>query len=83
MYAPSNVRLLRSQHHPVETTANDLDREAHHDRATAISHGTGQAQRQAKQALEAADRYVHAQPWEAIGIAAIAGLAMGVLLGRR
>jgi len=95
----------------VETTANDLEREAHHDRATirgaargaprqarvnqevrestvaptkkAVSHGAEQPQRQTREALEAADRYVRAQPWEAISIAAIAGLAIGLLLGRR
>ena len=93
----------------METTANDLEREAHHDRATIRGaargaprqarvnqevrestvaptkngHGAEQAQRQTREALEAADRYVRAQPWEAISIAAIAGLAIGLLLGRR
>src|SRR5436853_6848982 len=45
-YAPSK-RLLRSRHHPVETTANDFDREAHPDRSTAIPHGPGQARSKA------------------------------------
>jgi ElaB/YqjD/DUF883 family membrane-anchored ribosome-binding protein len=125
----------------VETTANDLDREAHHHQATirgagraaprqgrlavnqevrkliadvedlircvgdaadpelarlrskvestiaatrkAVSDGAEQAQRHAEEALAAADRYVRDQPWEAIGIAAIAGVAVGFLLGRR
>ena len=49
----------------------------------AISDGTEQVQRQAKEAFEASDRYVRAQPWEAIGIAALAGLAIGFLVGRR
>jgi ElaB/YqjD/DUF883 family membrane-anchored ribosome-binding protein len=49
----------------------------------AISDGAEEAQRQSKEALEAADRYVRDQPWEAIGIAAIAGVAVGFLLGRR
>jgi ElaB/YqjD/DUF883 family membrane-anchored ribosome-binding protein len=40
-------------------------------------------QRQAKEALEAGDRYVRDQPWDAIGIAAVAGLAIGFLVGRR
>jgi ElaB/YqjD/DUF883 family membrane-anchored ribosome-binding protein len=40
-------------------------------------------QRQAKEAFEASDRCVRDQPWEAIGIAAIAGLAIGFLVGRR
>ena len=45
--------------------------------------GLGHAQHQTREALEAADRCVRDQPWEAIGIAAIAGLALGLLLGRR
>jgi len=49
----------------------------------AISDGTEQVQRQAKEALEAGDRYVRDQPWDAIGIAAVAGLAIGFLIGRR
>jgi ElaB/YqjD/DUF883 family membrane-anchored ribosome-binding protein len=49
----------------------------------AIFDGTEQVQRQAKDAFEASDRYVRDQPWEAIGIAAIAGLAIGFLVGRR
>ena len=50
---------------------------------SAISEGAEQVQRQAKEALQAGDRYVRDQPWEAIGIAAIAGLAIGFLVGRR
>jgi ElaB/YqjD/DUF883 family membrane-anchored ribosome-binding protein len=49
----------------------------------AISDGTEQVQRQAKEAFETSDRFVRDQPWEAIGIAAIAGLAIGLLVGRR
>jgi ElaB/YqjD/DUF883 family membrane-anchored ribosome-binding protein len=49
----------------------------------AISDGTDQVQRQAKEALEAGDRYVRDQPWEAIGVAAVAGLVIGFLVGRR
>ena len=38
---------------------------------------------QTKAAAEATDQYVHENPWPAIGIAAAAGLVVGVLLGRR
>jgi ElaB/YqjD/DUF883 family membrane-anchored ribosome-binding protein len=48
-----------------------------------IAEGVGQVQGQANQALEAGDRYVRNQPWEAIGIAALAGLAVGFLVARR
>jgi len=50
---------------------------------TAISEGAEQVQRQAREAIQAGDRYVRDQPWEAIGVAAVAGLAIGFLLGRR
>lgn len=34
-------------------------------------------------AVEAADNYVHARPWPAIGMAAGVGLLIGLLIGRR
>lgn len=48
-----------------------------------IASGTEQVQRQAKDAFDASDRYVHDQPWEAIGIAALAGVAVGFLISSR
>jgi ElaB/YqjD/DUF883 family membrane-anchored ribosome-binding protein len=48
-----------------------------------IAEGVGQVQGQANQALEAGDRYVRNRPWEAIGIAALAGLVVGFLVARR
>jgi ElaB/YqjD/DUF883 family membrane-anchored ribosome-binding protein len=37
----------------------------------------------AKQAAKEADEYVHEHPWKAVGIAAAAGLVLGLLIGRR
>jgi ElaB/YqjD/DUF883 family membrane-anchored ribosome-binding protein len=37
----------------------------------------------AKDAAKSADEYVHEHPWNAVGIAAAAGLVVGVLLARR
>src|ERR1039457_1378861 len=37
-------------------------------------------QRQARGAMNASDHYVHEKPWQAIGIAALAGLAVGALV---
>ncbi len=34
-------------------------------------------------AAKATDRYVHEHPWGAVGIAAVAGLLVGVLIARR
>ena len=42
-----------------------------------------QMQRQARQALEAVDSYWHPRSWQAIGVAALAGLFVGFLMGRR
>jgi ElaB/YqjD/DUF883 family membrane-anchored ribosome-binding protein len=36
-----------------------------------------------KQAAKATDDYVHENPWRAVGIAAVAGLVLGVLISRR
>ena len=38
---------------------------------------------QAKDAAQAADDYVHEHPWGAVGIAAAAGLLVGLLIARR
>ena len=38
---------------------------------------------QAKDAARATDEYVHEHPWSAVGIAAIAGLLVGVMISRR
>jgi ElaB/YqjD/DUF883 family membrane-anchored ribosome-binding protein len=37
-------------------------------------------QRQARDAFDAGDRYVRNRPWEALGIAALAGIAVGFLV---
>ena len=36
-----------------------------------------------KQAATATDQYVHENPWRAVGVAAVAGLVLGVLISRR
>jgi ElaB/YqjD/DUF883 family membrane-anchored ribosome-binding protein len=38
---------------------------------------------QTRAAAKATDQYVHENPWPSIGIAAAAGLVLGVLIGRR
>lgn len=42
-----------------------------------------EAVQRAKDAASATDDYVHANPWQSIGVAAAVGLALGVLIGRR
>lgn len=36
-----------------------------------------------KEAAKATDEYVHAHPWQAVGVAAGAGFLLGLLIGRR
>ena len=38
---------------------------------------------EAKVVAQETDRFVHERPWQAIGIAAAVGLAIGVLIGRK
>ena len=38
---------------------------------------------EAAEQVRAADGYVRANPWQAVGIAALAGIALGMLIGRR
>jgi len=42
-----------------------------------------EATERARAAVRAADDYVRQNPWEAIGIAALAGIAFGLLVGRK
>jgi ElaB/YqjD/DUF883 family membrane-anchored ribosome-binding protein len=49
----------------------------------ALADRAGRVQRQAKEALEASDRYVREQPWQTVGIAAVTGLFIGFLISRR
>ena len=49
----------------------------------ALSEGTDQIQRQTRRAMSAGDGYVRDQPWQAVGIAAVAGLLAGYLVARR
>ena len=49
----------------------------------ALVDGSEQVQRQAKAAVANSDRYVHEQPWQSVGIAAVVGLLVGFLVARR
>jgi ElaB/YqjD/DUF883 family membrane-anchored ribosome-binding protein len=62
----------------METTANDVN-----ETGRTLKAGAEQAQRQAREAIKAGDRYVRENPWTASGIAALAGLAIGFLVARR
>jgi len=42
-----------------------------------------EAMERAKKAAAATDNFVHDNPWQAIGVAAAVGVAIGVLIGRR
>ena len=48
-----------------------------------LSQLDGEIVDRAKDAARATDDYVHAHPWNAVGIAAAAGLLVGVLIARR
>jgi ElaB/YqjD/DUF883 family membrane-anchored ribosome-binding protein len=42
-----------------------------------------EAAEQARAVVRATDDYVREHPWQAVGIAALAGIALGLLIGRR
>jgi ElaB/YqjD/DUF883 family membrane-anchored ribosome-binding protein len=50
---------------------------------TTLTRGSDIVRRSAKDAMSAGDTYVHEQPWQAIGVAAAAGLVVGYLIARR
>lgn len=49
----------------------------------ALSNGTGAVRRQAKEVASTADSYVRESPWQALGVAALAGVVVGLLATRR
>lgn len=63
----------------VRTRAMDSVRKAR-ERLAALEKG---AVAEVREAAETADKYVHKNPWQAIGMAAGVGLLVGLLIGRR
>lgn len=49
----------------------------------AVVSGAATVQRQARQAAATTDDYVRSSPWQALGMAALAGAAIGYIAGRR
>jgi ElaB/YqjD/DUF883 family membrane-anchored ribosome-binding protein len=49
----------------------------------AIANGSTTLRRQAKQVASTADSYVRESPWQALGVAALAGVVIGLLTTRR
>ncbi|OQW87010.1 MAG: hypothetical protein BWK72_14815 [Rhodoferax ferrireducens] len=54
-----------------------------HQAKTELAHLQQMAVAKVKEAGHATDEYVHENPWKSIGIAAGAGLVIGLLIGRR
>jgi ElaB/YqjD/DUF883 family membrane-anchored ribosome-binding protein len=50
---------------------------------SALSDGAAQVRGQARMVTKTADTYVRDNPWQVLGIAAVVGIAVGVLLTRR
>jgi ElaB/YqjD/DUF883 family membrane-anchored ribosome-binding protein len=49
----------------------------------AVNDRAARVERQTREVLRAGDDYVRGQPWESVGVAAVAGLVVGMLLFRR
>jgi ElaB/YqjD/DUF883 family membrane-anchored ribosome-binding protein len=50
---------------------------------TAIADAGDAAVIRGKEAAEATDRYIHDNPWTAVGVSAAIGILLGLLIGRR
>lgn len=50
---------------------------------TRLQEAEGEAMEQVRAAAANADEYVHANPWQAVGVAAGVGLLLGLLISRR
>jgi ElaB/YqjD/DUF883 family membrane-anchored ribosome-binding protein len=77
------LRCVRDAADPEVTRVRAEVENAVADTKRALAERAGQVRRQASETLEAGDRYVRNQPWQAISVAAISGLLIGLLLGRR
>lgn len=53
------------------------------DAKSSINQGGERMRVQADQAMTMTDEYVHERPWAAIGLAAVLGVAIGMLASRR
>lgn len=49
----------------------------------ALADGADTLRRQAQRAVSEADDYVHESPWAAVGLAALVGAVVGILVARR
>ena len=70
--AEGEARLLRERIVDRLDAAKARVIEAQHDAAD-----------RARRAADATDHYVHDHPWQAIGVGAAIGIAIGLLIGRR
>ena len=50
---------------------------------SALSDGAAQVRGQAKQVTKTTDSYVRENPWQVVGVAAVIGIALGILMTRR
>src|SRR5580692_3591267 len=50
---------------------------------SALSDGAATVRGQARQVTRTTDTYVHDNPWQVVGIAAVVGLALGIMMTRR
>jgi ElaB/YqjD/DUF883 family membrane-anchored ribosome-binding protein len=50
---------------------------------SALSDGAAQVRGQAKQVTKTTDSYVRDNPWQVVGVAAVIGIALGILMTRR
>ena len=50
---------------------------------SALSDGAAQVRGQARQVTKTTDSYVRHNPWQVVGVAAVIGIALGILMTRR
>lgn len=81
--ADALVRATAGQAGEKVTAARAKAEEALKGVRSRLSELEGQVRGCGREAAQSADKFVHDQPWTAVGIAAGLGIMMGMLLGRR
>lgn len=79
-------RLLKQTAETTGSQADELRGRINENLARAkevLRDSEGRLREQGQAAMQATEQYVHSHPWQSVGIAAGAGLLLGLLLGRR
>ena len=66
-----------------DDAGNSVLKDALSSATQAVAAGTDTVRRRVQQVAGRTDEFVHIKPWQAVGVAALVGVSLGFLAGRR